>query len=311
MSTIYIIHEHIDWTKAITKWLDEAGVAYELWDLSKGRLNLAKEPPQGIFYNRMSASSHTRGHRYAPEYTQQVIKWLEHHGRKVINGSAAIDLEISKIKQYLALSDFGIKTPKTVAAFGREEIISAARDLYTYPLVIKHNRAGKGLGVHLFDNEEALIDYVTGDDFEPSVDGITLLQAYIKPHDGSIRRAEFIGKEYIYTLAIDSSDGFELCPADACQLDVAKQTAPCSIDGKFRIVEPLDKAIVDTYTHFLSETGIDVAAIEWAEDSNGNRYVYDINTNTNYNADAERKAGVSAPKQLADYLITELENLSS
>ena len=25
-------------------------------------------PPEGVFYNRMSASSHTRGHRHAPEH---------------------------------------------------------------------------------------------------------------------------------------------------------------------------------------------------------------------------------------------------
>jgi len=30
------------------------------------RPDLTSPPPKGVFYNRMSASSHTRGHRYAP-----------------------------------------------------------------------------------------------------------------------------------------------------------------------------------------------------------------------------------------------------
>ena len=92
----------------------------------------------------MSASSHTRGHRYAPEFTEQVLAWLEAHGRKVINGSGAINLEISKIKQYLKLSEAGIAYPETVAILGQENILEAARKLNIYPLITKHNRAGKG-----------------------------------------------------------------------------------------------------------------------------------------------------------------------
>ena len=87
-----------------------------------------------------------------------------------------------------------------------------------YPLITKHNRAGKGLGVQLFQNEEELEDYVNSSTFEPSVDGITLLQAYIKPSDGRIRRSEFINQKFLYTVSIDSSDGFQLCPADGCQI---------------------------------------------------------------------------------------------
>ena len=36
-------------------------------------LNTLNTPPQGVFYNRMSASSHTRGHRFAPEFTAVVL----------------------------------------------------------------------------------------------------------------------------------------------------------------------------------------------------------------------------------------------
>ena len=50
-------------------------------------------PPEGVFYNRMSASSHTRGHTYAPEYAAAVIEWLERHGRTVVNGRRALQLD--------------------------------------------------------------------------------------------------------------------------------------------------------------------------------------------------------------------------
>ncbi len=49
------------------------------------------------------------------------------------------------------------------------------------------------------------------------MDGITLLQAYIKPADGRTGRSEFIN-QFLYTVSIDSSEGFQLCPADGCQI---------------------------------------------------------------------------------------------
>ena len=61
-SKVYIIHENLEWTQHLVNWLEHYEIPYELWDLSSGYLNLQEEPPKGIFYNRMSASSHTRNH---------------------------------------------------------------------------------------------------------------------------------------------------------------------------------------------------------------------------------------------------------
>ena len=50
-----------------------------------------------------------------------------------MNGTGAINLEISKIKQYLKLNESSIETPATVAVLGQENIIEAARKLNIYP----------------------------------------------------------------------------------------------------------------------------------------------------------------------------------
>ena len=60
MSKIYIIHENDDWTQHLTKRLDELNLPYEAWHLDEGIVDLTAVPPEGVFYNRMSASSHTR-----------------------------------------------------------------------------------------------------------------------------------------------------------------------------------------------------------------------------------------------------------
>jgi hypothetical protein len=42
---------------------------------------------------------------------------------------------------------------------------------------------------------------------------------------------------------------------------------------------------------FLAATGVEVAGIEFITDTAGRTLVYDVNTNTNYNPDAEVRAG--------------------
>ena len=56
----------------------------------------------------------------------------------------------------------------------------------------------------------------------------------------------------------------------------------------------------------MASEGLDVAAFEFIIDAEGTPYVYDVNTTTNYNSDAEARAGVSAMGLLADHLGGEL-----
>lgn len=301
MKKIYIIHENNDWTRHLTAQLDEIKAPYELWDLSEGMIDIQEEPPEGIFYNRMSASSHTRGHRYAPELTDNLLTWLESRDAVVFNGTKAIALEVSKLKQHLALQKQGIQTPETYGAVGKESIVRAAERLNQFPFIIKHNRAGKGLGVRLLNSIEELKAYIYGSEFEDSIDGISLIQEYIKPADGTIIRSEFIGGKFFYAVKVDSSDGFELCPADSCQI------GDVPVINKFTIMDSLPNKQVKLYEQFLKEQKIDVAAVEFIFDVHGEAYAYDVNTNTNYNADAEKVAEKYAMLELANFLKAELE----
>jgi len=69
MPKIYVIHENDAWVEPLRIAFDALSLPYEEWFLSDGQLDLTVPPPEGVFYNRMSASSHTRGHRYAAELT--------------------------------------------------------------------------------------------------------------------------------------------------------------------------------------------------------------------------------------------------
>ena len=315
MSKIHVIHENEAWVEPLRAAFEEQGLPYEEWFLSEGLLDLEAVPPEGVFYNRMSASSHTRDHRYAAELTGGVLRWLESHRRRVVNDSRALRLEISKIEQYETLKAYGIRTPRTIAAVGRSHIVQAARRM-TGPFITKHNRAGKGLGVKLFQDVAALEAHVASPAFEDSVDGITLIQEYIRAPEPYITRVEFVGGEFLYAVRVDTSLGFELCPADVCQVGdafcpVGEQAAPVAAAPRFSIVRDFrNDALIDKYRRLLADHGVGIAGIEFIVDEKGEIYTYDINTNTNYNPAAEAEAGVFAMKQVAAYLGRELARVA-
>jgi hypothetical protein len=312
MPRIYVLHENDEWVTPLRDAFRARGLPFIEWFLATGTVDLATMPPAGVFYNRMSASSHTREHRYGPEYAAAVLSWLERHGRRVLNGPRALTLEVSKVAQYAVLEAGGVRTPRTVAVVGRDEIIGAARGL-PLPFITKHNRAGKGLGVRLFRDYDALARYVESDAFEPSIDGITLLQEYIDAPEPCITRVEFVGGRFLYAVRVDTSQGFELCPADACRVSVDNDDfcpAGDAADSLFRILEGFEHPLVERYETVLAANDIHIAGVEFIDDRDGVSYTYDINTNTNYNSEAEALAGCSGMGAIAEYLGGELAKVS-
>lgn len=64
---------------------------------------------------------------------------------------------------------------------------------------------------------------------------------------------------------------------------------------------------MDKYKEVLAGNGIQVAGIEFIRNAEGDIFTYDINTNTNYNSDAEVKAGKYGMLELALFLKKTLE----
>jgi len=310
MKKIHILHENPEWLIPLSEALDEQRLPYQEWLLDEGTVPFHEAPPEGVFYNRMSASSHTRGHRYAPELTLATLHWLECHGRRILNDHRALHLEISKLAQYHALETAGLRTPHTIAAVGRESLQQAAESLGRTPFILKPNRGGKGLGVQLFHSIPAMLDFVEQlPPEEQPIDGTWLVQEYVQPSEPFITRCEFIGREFFYAVQVDTSEGFELCPADACEVggDFCPTTeAP----NKFRILSGVDDPdLLRGYETVMKDYGIEVAGFEFIRSPNGELFTYDINTNTNYNSRAEQEAqlDITAMQRLATVLGRELD----
>lgn len=303
MSKIYVIHENPAWIGPFAEAFARRGLPWQEWLVEDGAIDFAAVPPEGVFYSRMSASAHTRGHRHSPELTLALLHWLERHGRVVVNGSSALDLELSKARQYARLESAGIRVPRTVIVAGKDEIVRAARESFgAGPVILKPNRGGKGLGVQLFQSVDALAAHISGDFYEAPVDGIHLLQEYVRAPEPFITRAEFVGGRFLYAVRVDTSDGFELCPAEACEIGDAFCPVGTEPKQKFEIVNDIDAGLKAAYERFLADNGIGIAGIEFIAGPEGLVRTYDVNTNTNYNPAAEERAGKSATLAVADFL---------
>jgi hypothetical protein len=302
---VTIIHENDDWLPPLRDALDRRGVPFDEWFVHDGHFDVLGAPPDGVFFNRMSASSHTRGHASSVSHTRQILSWLQRHGRRVVNGLPAFELEMSKVRQYQALAAAGVRVPATCAVAGGADALIEAASEVPAPFVTKHNRGGKGLGVQLFNTHDAFTAYVRSDDFIPSPDHITLLQQYIEAAEPQITRCEFVGGTLVYALTADTREGFELCPAEACRTEET-----CTIDGDdslFDLRTELPARLVAQYERFLAAEHIDVAGVEFIEDVEGRCWTYDVNGTTNYNPEIEAAAEQSAWDAVAQFLGQELQ----
>ena len=64
----------------------------------------------------------------------------------------------------------------------------------------------------------------------------------------------------------------------------------------------MNKALLPKMKSVMENEQLDVAGFEFVTDEAGKHYCYDINTNTNYNTDAENRCGKFAMQRLAEYL---------
>lgn len=296
---VHILYENPDWLPPLTEALEAEGFDYSEIMVDEGIVG--GEPAPGIYLNRMSPSAHTRGHDRGPALTRETLAWLEARGARVVNGLRAFELEMSKYRQYLALRDYGIRTPRTVLAVGADRLVEVAES-FDGRFITKHNRGGKGLGIELFESADQLADRLERRPFDFGPDDQVLIQEYIESPEPHITRVEMVGGRMLFAMRSSTEAGFQLCPSDVCQAEQA-ESADVDPGSKFA-PSPLsaDDPLVARYRALCAGENIEIAGIEFVEDTEGRRYTYDINGTTNYNQSFGDDIGVDGMREIARYL---------
>ena len=328
LPTINVLYENPAWIPPLHDALAKEGFAVRLVHVNEGIVDPSTPPPDGIWMNRISPSSHTRGHVHTVELARQLLYRLESSGCRVINGLAAFELEMSKLRQDLVLRRHGIRTPRTVLAVGREHLLAAAAT-FDGPFITKHDQGGKGLGIRLFHEPGELMAHVGGAGFDAGPGARMILQEYIGAPEPFITRVEIVGGRFVFAMRSSTADGFELCPSDVCNpmpagreglrggtigvsahgiggLGVGVDGVGADVPGAIGLFSPspitADDPLVRRYIGMCDAEGIEIAGIEFVEDGLGNRYTYDINGTTNYNQALGARIGVDGMREVARYV---------
>jgi len=305
---VAVLYEHPEWFRPLVTALERRGLDVLHVDAASLRWDPAERPDFSLLLNRMSPSSHTRGHAHAIHAAASYIDWVESHGVPVVNGSAAYRLELSKSAQLDVLRRLDIRYPRARVINNVREAPEAARDL-TFPIVVKPNIGGSGAGIQRFDSPAALDDACIRGAVALGVDSTALVQEFLPARGGTITRLEILDGELLYAIEITppAGHGFNLCPADICQTDAAPQPAsfaacPTKPAIAIALTSPAREDI-EAGLRIAKAARLDVCGVEYLiDDRDGQSYVYDINALSNFVTDAPRIVGFDPFERFAEYI---------
>ena len=309
---IGILDEHPEWSRRLLAELDQRGLPFERIDHSAHAFDPRdRTRAYSVVVNRTSPSSHTRGHASVLFYAEALLAHYEALGIPVVNPVAAYRFERSKALQLGLLEGLGVNHPRAVVVNHPGQVLKAL-DRVRFPLVVKPNVGGSGAGIVRFDSRdelEARIDHLA---FGP--DGTALVQEYVEPEGGAIVRVEVLDGRYLYAIRIvrEADAGFNLCPADICQVPDARPAAAlaaCPADAVNRPglqVTRFDAPAeaIDAVLRITRAASIDVGGVEYLVGrADGRIYYYDVNATSNFVANAPEVVGFDPTVQFADFIV--------
>jgi hypothetical protein len=310
---IGIYYEHPRWFLPLFAELDRRGIPYARLDASRHHFDLLPNGNQqfSLIFNRMSPSAWTRGNAHGVFYTLSYLAHLERLGTRVVNGSQAFRNETSKALQLSLLYSLGLPYPRSVVINHPSEAPAAARG-FRFPVIVKPNIGGSGVGIVKFDTPEQLESAARSESFQLGLDSVGIVQEFIPARDGHIVRVETLGYKYLYGIKVfTSGETFDLCPMDICKTrDGADLKTTCVIEGAktgLRVEGYRPPPDVTTAVECIfREAKIEVGGAEYiVDDRDGRLYYYDINALSNFVADGPRVVGFDPFARLVDYLVQE------
>jgi biotin carboxylase len=306
---IAVYYEHPDWFRPLFAELDARGINYVKLNASCHSFDPAAASQDfSLFFNRMSASAYLRGNGRAIFFTDSYLAYLETTGVRVLNGSRAFALETSKARQLRLFDSLGLRFPKTRLVNCADEMLAAALQI-GFPLLVKPNIGGRGAGIVRLNSVEQLEAAIDKASLSFGIDQTALVQEFIPARNGHITRVETLGGKFLYAIDIfTSGQNFNLCPAEICQVQsvsafLEDQVGDAPTAGlKVKACTPPHSAI-DAVEKIAAVGGIDVGGVEYmVDDRDGRAVFYDINSLSNFVANAPRIIGFNPLTRLVDFL---------
>jgi len=310
---LVVLFEHPEWQKPLWAALEHRGVAYSALDLKRAAFDPDAVPEAALYFNQASPSAYVRGNTRAVPMALSLIRSLELGGARVLNGSRAFLLELSKSAQAALLRSLEIPHPRSLVFNDPEAALEQWR--CGWPALLKPEQGGSGARMFLLHSADEFRKLLRD---QPSLwlpDNLLLLQEYFPINaDQGIVRMEFLGGKLLYAMRVVSFGAFNLCPSVACNPEGGGEShceipAPAATKPvEFYPYGAVPAEAVAMGEKIMAAGGLDVGGIEYLEAADGRRIFYDINANSNLRAPIGEAFGFDPFERVVDYLTQQIQS---
>ena len=303
---LVVLYEHPEWQKPLFSALERRNVRFASFDLKHAAFDPDSRPASALYFNQASPSAYVRGNTRAVPLALALMRSLELGGARVLNGSRAFALELSKSAQAALMQRLNIAHPRTLAF---NDVASALEHWGDrWPALLKPEQGGSGARMFLLHSPDELVRLL---DDRPDLwlpDNLLLLQEYFEVDSAKgIVRMEFLGGEFLYAMRVISHGAFNLCPSETC--NPVSGESHCAVP-ETKPVQPVEfhpypdvpAAAVETGKTLMAAGGLDVGGIEYLEAADGRLVFYDINANSNLRAPIAQAFGFDPFERVVDFL---------
>lgn len=308
---LVVLFEHPEWQKPLWAALDRRGVRYHAFDLKRAAFDPDAVPVAPLYFNQASPSAYVRGNTRAVPLALSLMRSLGTAGARVLNGSRAFLLEVSKSAQAALLRKLDIAHPRSLAFNDPESALQQWGG--GWPALVKPEQGGSGARMFLLQSPQELRKLLRD---QPSLwlpDNLLLLQEYfpVKPDQGIVRM-EFLGGKLLYAMRVVSHGAFNLCPSESCNPEGGGESH-CAVPDRLP-VRPVEfhpypgvpAAAIEAGAKIMAAGGLDVGGIEYLEAPDGRLVFYDVNANSNLRAPIGQAFGFDPFERVVDYLAEQI-----
>src|SRR5580658_10386318 len=151
---LVVLFEHPEWQKPLWAALDRRGIRYAAFDLKRAAFDPDRVPDAPLYFNQASPSAYVRGNTRAVPLALSLMRSLELGGGRVLNGSQAFSLELSKSTQAALMHRLKIPHPRTLAFNDVDAALAQWED--RWPALLKPEQGGSGARMYLLHSAQEL-----------------------------------------------------------------------------------------------------------------------------------------------------------
>jgi hypothetical protein len=307
---LVVLFEHPEWQKPLFSALQRRGVHFGAFDLKRAAFDPDLIPEAPLYFNQASPSAYVRGNTRAVPFALSLMRSLEFGGARVLNGSRAFALELSKSAQAALMQRLGIAHPRSLAFNDVEAALAQWGN--TWPALLKPEQGGSGARMYLIQSPEELVRVLREHPDLWLPDNLLLLQEHFDVDSASgIVRMEFLGGELLYAMRVISHGAFNLCPSETCNPESGASQcempeSPPAKPVEFRPYPGVPVEAVEAGKKIIEAGGLDVGGIEYLEASDGRLIFYDVNANSNLRLPIGQAFGFDPFERVVDFLVAQI-----